>query len=161
NELYRAQKAALKLLDNAAANHTFAVASVGYGPLKMVVPFTQDRLALRRAIRSLQVSLSGDPLHLGMTTTERGGELGRPGWLDAPGLDVNLGDIPFEYEEIVSQEIYELGELAVRLSGMEGYKHVVLLSPGFDTAVIHGMRSSRVHSTLETGPLTRLQYRNN
>src|SRR5262249_52761478 len=41
NELQRAQRAALKLIDDAAENHTFAVASVGFGPLKMVVPFTR------------------------------------------------------------------------------------------------------------------------
>ena len=49
NELRRAQHAAMELLDQAAVNHTFAVASIGYGPLKMVVPFTRDRLALRRS----------------------------------------------------------------------------------------------------------------
>src|SRR3954454_19599506 len=46
NELQRAQHAALKLLDEAAENHTFAVASIGYSPLRMVVPFTRDRLAV-------------------------------------------------------------------------------------------------------------------
>jgi VWFA-related protein len=156
NQLQRAQRAALKLLDNAADNHTFAVASVGYGPLKMVVPFTRDRLAIRRGIRSLKVSLSGDPLHLGLTTTERGGELGRPTSLDDPRYAINMGDIPYEYSERVSEEIYELGELARRLSAMEGYKHVVLLSPGFDASVLHGITSRRLLSDISTGPMASL-----
>src|SRR5947207_1743437 len=40
NELQRAQRAALKILDDAPENHTFAIASLGFGPMKMVVPFT-------------------------------------------------------------------------------------------------------------------------
>ena len=128
------------------------MASLGYGPLKMVVPFTRDRLALRRAIRSLKVSLAGDPLHLGMTTTERGGELGRPQTVENPMFDVRVGEIPFEYEEIVSQTISELGELAFRLSGMEGYKHVVLLSPGFDTTILHGVPIARARNPIQVGP---------
>src|SRR5437763_6348136 len=143
NELQRAQHAALKLLDDASENHTFAVASVGYAPLKMVVPFTRDRLAVRRGIRSLKVSLAGDPLHLGITTTERGGEIARPHQLGDPRFDINPGDVPFEYEAIISEMIGELGELAIRLSGMAGYKHVVFLSPGFDASILHGITTRR------------------
>jgi VWFA-related protein len=157
NELQRAQHAALELLDKAAANHTFAVASLGYGPMRMVVPFTRDRLAVRHGIRSLKVSLAGDPLHLGLTSTERGHEIGRPNVLDDPRFDVNPGDLPFEYEAIVSEEITELGELAIRLSGMEGYKHVILLSPGFDSSILHGIHTPRGMGDVRTGPMTNLR----
>ena len=152
NQLHRAQHAALKLLDDAEDNYTFAVASLGYGPLKMVVPFTRDRVALRHAIRSLKVSLAGDPLHLGLTTTERGGELGRPQTVENPVFDVRVGDLPVEYEGIVSQTISELGELAFRLSGMEGYKHVVFLSPGFDSTILHGVPIARARNPITIGP---------
>ena len=156
NELQRAQHAALELLDDAAENHTFAVASVGYTPLKMVVPFTRDRLAVRRGIRSLKVSLAGDPLHLGITTTERGGEIGRPHQLGDPRFDINPGNVPFEYEAIISEMIGELGELAIRLSGMEGYKHVIFLSPGFDASILHGITTRRTFSDIRSGPITSL-----
>jgi VWFA-related protein len=156
NELQRSQHAALKLLDEAAENHTFAVASIGYGPLKMVVPFTRDRLALRRAIRSLKVSLAGDPLHLGLTSTERGSELGRPEGLEDPRFSIDQGNIEYEYEKMVSEEIYELSELAIRLSGMEGYKHVVFLSPGFNATILHGISTRRNYGDVRTGPVASL-----
>jgi len=161
NELQRAQHAALELLDKAPDNHTFAIASLGFGAMKMVVPFTRDRLALRHAVRSLRVSLSGDPLHLGLTPGERGGEAGRPTRLEDPRFDVNVGDVDWEYEKRVSQEIYELGELATRLGGMEGYKHVVFLSPGFNSTVLSGIVIERRDvGDVRTGPLTSL-YRVN
>jgi len=153
NQLQRAQHAAMELLDKAADNHTFAIATIGFGPLKMVVPFTRDRLALRRAIRSLKISLAGDPLHLGMTDRERGGELGRPATVEDPRFLINQGDVDWEYEKIVSEEIYELGELAIRLSGMEGYKHVIFLSPGFNAEVLHGIDTSKRVGDIRSGPL--------
>lgn len=156
NELQRAQRAALKLLDEASENHTFAVASIGYSPLRMVVPFTRDRLSVRRGIRSLKVSLAGDPLHLGITTTERGGEIGRPNQLGDPRFEISPGDVPFEYEAIVSQMIGELGELAIRLSGMDGYKHVIFLSPGFEPSALHGVQTTRGFGDIRTGPMTSL-----
>ena len=143
NQLQRAQHAALKLIDGAAENQTFAVASVGYGPLRMVMPFTRDRLALRRAVRSLKVSLTGDPLHLGLTTTERGNEIGKPERLEDPRFTLNPGEVSYDEESLISDRIYELGELAIRLSGMEGYKHVVFLSPGFDSTVLTGIVTPR------------------
>jgi VWFA-related protein len=161
NELQRAQHAALDLLDKAPENHTFAVASIGLGPMKMVVPFTRDRLALRHAVRSLKVSLSGDPLHLGLTSGERGGEAGRPTRLEDPRFDVNVGDIDWEYEKRLSQEIFELGELATRLGGMEGYKHVVFLSPGFNSTALTGIVTDRRPGDVRTGPLSSLYRVNN
>ena len=73
NDLHRAQKAAIELLDGAAVDHTFAVASLGRGSVGVIVPFTRDRIVVRHAIRNLKVSLTGDPLRLGLTPGERGG----------------------------------------------------------------------------------------
>src|SRR5437870_12644397 len=84
NALHRAQRAAMKRIDGAAENHTFAVASFGRRRLDVIVPFTRDALALRYAIRGLRVSRTGDPLRLALTTEERGGELGRPESVDDP-----------------------------------------------------------------------------
>ncbi len=62
NDLHRAQRAAIQLLDGAAEDHTFAVASLGRGALGVIVPFTRDRLVVRHAIRNLRVSATRDPL---------------------------------------------------------------------------------------------------
>src|SRR5262249_35931042 len=59
-----------------------------------------------------------------------------------------------------ADEIGELGELAIRLSGMEGYKHVILLSPGFDSTVLHGIRTSRNMGDVRNGPVTNLNTLN-
>src|SRR3954466_13930801 len=46
NELHRAQRATIELLDKAAEDHTFAVASLGRGGIGVIVPFTRDPLPL-------------------------------------------------------------------------------------------------------------------
>jgi VWFA-related protein len=143
NDLHRAQRAAIDLIDAAAENHTFSVASLGRGAVGVIVPFTRDRLVVRHAIRNLKVSLTGDPLRLGLTPGERGGEIGRPERLNDPRLTVGPGDPEIDVIAMISDEIYGLGDLAMRLSGMEGHKHVVLLSRGFDAAALHGITPAR------------------
>ena len=151
NDLHRAQRAAMKLIDEAAENQTFAVATLGRGPLGVIVPFTRDRFALRHAIRGLRVSLTGDPLHLALTPGERGREIGRPDRINDPRLA--LGEPDADALTAIGDEIYELGELATRLSGLEGYRHVVLLSRGFDAVALHGVETGPRPGDFRTGAI--------
>ena len=160
NDLHRAQRAAIELLDGAAVDHTFAVASLGRGSIGVIVPFTRDRLVVRHAIRNLKVSLTGDPLRLGLTPGERGGEFGRPERLNDPRLTAGPGEPEIDVISMISDEIYGLGELATRLAGMEGHKHVVLLSRGFEGSVLHGITPPARHGDLRTGPMNGLMRLN-
>jgi VWFA-related protein len=160
NDLHRAQRAAIQLLDGAAEDHTFAVASLGRGAVGIIVPFTRDRLVVRHAIRNLKVSLTGDPLRLGLTPGERGGEIGRPESLNDPRLSVAAGEPEIDVISMISDEIYGLGELASRLAGMEGHKHVVLLSRGFEASVLHGITPPPRHGDVRTGPMSGLSRLN-
>lgn len=153
NDLHHAQRAAIQLLDGAAEDHTFAVASLGRGAVGVIVPFTRDRLVVRHAIRNLKVSLTGDPLRLGLTPGERGGEIGRPERLNDPRLTLGPGEPEADVITMISDEIYGLSELAMRLAGMEGHKHVVLLSRGFEASVLHGITAPPRQGDLRTGPL--------
>ena len=153
NDLHRAQKAAIKLVDDAQEDHTFAVASLGRGSHGVIVPFTRDRLVIRHAIRNLKVSLTGDPLRLGLTPGERGGELGRPERLNDPRFSGMPEDLDIDILALISEEIAELGELAIRLGGMEGYKHVVFLSRGFDPVALHGITGPPKPGDIRTGPM--------
>lgn len=146
NDLHRARRAAMDLLDHAAADHTFAVATVGEGATGVIVPFTRDTTVLRHAIRNLRVSLAGDPLRLSLTDGERGGVLTLPDSLEERLLLASEPDL--EEEEEISNLLFELGELAKRLSGMEGYKHVVYLSRGFNIAALTGITGPGKHGGL-------------
>lgn len=156
NQLARAQRAAVKLLDDAAENHSFAIATIGAKPLAVIVPFTRDRMALRHAVRGLRVSLIGDPLHLALSADERGREIGGADGFDDPRFS-GADELDSDALSVIGNEIYELGEVATRLGGMEGYKHVVLLSRGFDATLLHGVGPARKRMDLRTGPLRSLR----
>ena len=153
NALQRAQKAAMQFIDDAAANDTFSIATFGRAGLHVVVPFSRDRLALRRAVRNLDFPRIGDPLHLALTTAERGNESGRPDGIRDP----RFGEAEFDPMEtltgIIEDEIANLTDLADRLAGMEGQKHVVLLSAGFPSVVLHGVQSPMGPGDIRIGPI--------
>lgn len=68
--LPRTRRAVEKLIGRAGPGEYFAVA-VYDGSMSWLAHFTDDRLALERAIKTLQPSRSGDPLGLVMTVEER------------------------------------------------------------------------------------------
>jgi len=146
--LQRAQKAALQYLDHALPGDVFGVATyTGNHGLQFVVPFTRDQVLLRRALRGLSSAQAGDPLFLTVTT---GG--GSMAGLDTPGMQ----DVGFRRELsiqplrfAVEDEIRALSAVADRMAALDGQKHVVLLSGGFNASLIHGVQS--VHPTTHTG----------
>lgn len=142
NALHRARTAALQFVDKASANETIGVATFNLDGLKVVVPFSRDHAAVERAIRELDLSNVTDPLHLAI-----GPEIGDTrGRMRDPMMDPNLLDPELTIAEIAENEIAYLADLADRLAGMEGQKHVVLLSAGFSSAAIHG-----IHDALTPG----------
>jgi len=151
NALQRARKAALGFVESAAANDTIGIATFSAtGGLRIVVPFTRDHAAVERGIRALQISALNDPLHLALTPTERNG--GWSGRVTDPRTDPDLLDPTVQLANIASDEVAVLTDLADRLAGMEGQKHVVLLSAGFESAVIQGLEPPRPPGDVRNGP---------
>ncbi|HKR63126.1 MAG TPA: VWA domain-containing protein [Thermoanaerobaculia bacterium] len=135
--LVRAQKAAARLIAAAPESDLFAIATFTTGEgVQFAVPFTADHEALQRAVASLTVSKSGDPLAIVMTPTER------------ESVAAMTNNIPTEAERLASDFLRELAavqirrraerqinvfeELSRRLSSLEGQKHVVLMTEGFE-----------------------------
>src|SRR5581483_5584352 len=140
NALYRARNAALQFLDKAAANETIGVATMDLRGLKIVVPFSRDHLAIERGIRELNLTNVSDPLHLTMAPDTP------PTWrgkLRDPMGEAALSDPELTVADIVDNELANLSDLADRLAGMEGQKHVVFLTAGFSSSIVHGFYSSR------------------
>lgn len=150
--LYRAQKATVDFIDKAEENDTIGVATLGQKGMKIVVPFTRDRIAVRRAVRNLVGSKVNDPLHLTISVPERGEEMGRPDRMNDPRFNGGVtGEPTDDYLALIDTELYDLGDLASRLAGMEGYKHVVFFSSGFDSEILTGI-AGRQHADVRTGP---------
>jgi hypothetical protein len=111
-----------------------------------VVPFSRDRVALVRAIRNLQPSKLHDPLRLALTPAEREGMSGGTSF---GGTLVNAQESAmrdFEAQMVramIENAVGDLADAAVRLAPLEGIKHVVLLSAGFDASLVHGVRAQR------------------
>ena len=147
NSLHRAQKAAEKIIELARDTDTFGVATMAGHGVEVVVPFSHDRIALVRAIRNLQPSRMRDPLRLALTPAER------EGIASGTAIDASMGtlanaleDGDFEGEiarRQVEDAIGDLADTAVRLAPLEGIKHVVLLSGGFNAGLVHGVASQR------------------
>lgn len=143
----RAQRAAASVIAQASPNDLFAIAT--FSARKGVwfsTPFTSDRVALARGIRSLDTSQSGDPLAIVLTPTER---LALAHWsVGAPDLtdSFNRGDgvidriageairdiATQQLRRAVEHQILDLKDLSARLGTLQGQKHVVLLSEGYD-----------------------------
>lgn len=129
--ILRAQRAATHLIANAQPGDYYAVAT--YSQRRGVwfaTPFTQDREALVRGIVSLNNSRSGDPLSIVITESER------PAAPENEALriaDESLRDIAhMQTFRAAQDQVLNLADLADRLGSLEGQKHVVLLSEGFE-----------------------------
>jgi VWFA-related protein len=151
NSLHRAQKAAEKIIESSRDGDTFGVAVMAPSRgVEVVVPFSRDRIALVRAIRNLRPSRLQDPLRLALTPAEREGIASGGGFGGSIGgtsfnAQENAMDA-FESEfvrEMIESAIGDLADAAVRLAPLEGIKHVVLLSAGFDASLVHGISGQR------------------
>ena len=122
--LPRAQRAAAQFIANGSPADYFAVAT--YSNRRGVwfaAPFSQDREALTRAIRSLNNSRSGDPLAIVLTAADR-----------AEGISSEaLSDITrAPHLRAIEDQMYGLADVSERLASLEGQKHIVFMSEGWD-----------------------------
>ena len=141
NDLHHAQRAALEFVDHALPSDTIGVATYNAGGLKIIVPFTHDHAIADRAVAALDFPALNDPLHLSLSAAERGEISG--GRFHDPRFDPALLDPRITLAALADDEVASLTDLADRLAGMEGQKHVVLLSAGFEGVLLHGLESPR------------------
>jgi VWFA-related protein len=138
---FRAQRAAEQYLANAQPSDYFAVALVDrYGNINFIVPFTRDRDALRRAVTTFRAASPKDPLRLTVTPAERAvltfDQSPEIEQLRHTGANVAAEQMLEANRNRLADELDALGELALRLAPLEGYKHVLLLSGGFDEGML-------------------------
>jgi VWFA-related protein len=134
------------------ASDYFAVATLTHGRgVQIVVPFLNDYVAVRRAIATLQPNDAKDPLGVGLTAKQRqrwaaeieGRAQGVPlavgfrtgeAYADEiiAGSEVNQQLARQLQRDDVQREFSGLGTIASRLAALEGQKHVVIFSAGFD-----------------------------
>jgi VWFA-related protein len=134
------------------ATDYFAVATLTHGKgVRFVIPFLNDYVAVRRAIATLETSDVKDPIGVGLSARQRqkwaaqieghaqgtplaiGFRTGDP-YVDEiiEGSEVNQELSRQMLRDRVRLEFSGLGTVAARLAAMEGQKHVVIFSAGFD-----------------------------
>lgn len=169
NSLYRAQAAAEKYLGRALPGDVFAVAKYtsNHG-LEFIIPFTRDRALVHSALASLSSSRAGDPLQLTITSNAPAtlNDAERDAGSTARNADMRT-DLTIQQAArdaalqprrvLVGDEIADLTDLADRMALLEGQKHVVLFSAGFDSSLIHGVETRRNDQQLvRIGPVASL-----
>jgi len=139
--LARAQRAAHSAVDHAnPATDLFAVATYSTNKgVQFVTSFVSDPIAIHRAIQTLAISNARDPLRISVSADERlqwsTGAKGENEALDQmKGGDANQEALQQPATDRIEDLLGNLGELATRLSSLEGQKHVLYLSTGFDSS---------------------------
>ena len=156
--LGRARKAVDEFVQQAGPADVFAVATLGTRQgLNVVTPFTRDRDMIRHAVRNLRVE-NGDPLRLayvpqGDTLSDDPSRLGDSSLADEmlDGMMKELSDEPAKRQ--VLGTIGLLDQLARQLAPLEGHKHVVLLSTGFDVSPHLDIPRVRQIADVHQGPM--------
>jgi VWFA-related protein len=150
----RSRRAAIEMVGHALPTDFFAVAAVTGHGIRFVTPFLRDEDAIRRAILQLAPSKARDGLALSITPTERGmaerwsgspGDLTSGGRLGAEGSlsDVLASSRALEADRQLNLErdqIEQYGEVAARLRGLEGLKHVILFSDGYHSSPLSSVK---------------------
>ena len=157
--LARAQRAAAYAVEQSnPETDLFSVATYSSNKgVQFATPFLADRIAIRRAIDTLSISHARDPLGLAITTGERdewisvtqneqsGSSQNTRGIdVDAEMAEMLKGGAAFQdlQDDEQRHRIYGLlddfRDLAARLSALEGQKHILYLSEGFRSSLIHG-----------------------
>jgi len=145
--MLRGRRAAEEYLANAQPSDYFAVALINrYGDIEFIVPFTRDREALRRAVATLSAAAPKDPLRLTVPPAERAvftfdnrAEIEQ---LRHMGANIAAEQMIEANRNRLADELDSLGNLAQRMAPLEGYKHVVLLSGGFNDGLL--MTNTRI-----------------
>jgi VWFA-related protein len=162
--LARAKRAAQSLVARSTEGvDSFSVATYGSTQgVQFVTPFLSDRVAILRAIDTLNVSAINDPLGLSISETEHAqwkAEEGQsdngftPGGRDqadaemADGIRGGTANQEMQGEPELQKTdavMANFADLAARLKMLEGQKHVVLLSDGIKAFDIKDPRRMRM-----------------
>lgn len=133
----RAQRAASKVVERAAPGDTFAIATfTSRRGLQFTVPFTTDTVALQRAIRGFSINAADDPLRLVVNAGDRADWMARSPEVQPEGNDPMFDLAMVSLRPVVETQLEDLGNVAMRLTPLEGQKHVIVLSEGFDPAML-------------------------
>jgi VWFA-related protein len=150
-KVVRAQKAAEKAIEASnPATDLFAVATYSTNRgVYFATPFLSDRAAIKRALFTLRQSKAKDALGLEITEDERAmvdvlGEAtdqASSEILDAiRGGQANQEMASAETARRIESQFDGLSEAAARLSGLEGQKHVLLFTEGFEAGLVHDIQ---------------------
>jgi VWFA-related protein len=168
NALIRDQKAAEGYLEHALPGDVFAVAryTSNHG-MELIVPFTRDRKLVYTAIRLMSTKYAGDPLQLtisrnpntSLVDPER--DFGRAAPSQLASIYArqqaarDLAMEPGRY--LIQDQIRALTEVADRMALLDGQKHVVWFSGGFNDGYVHGFWSApRYFTPIQLGPVPSL-----
>jgi len=146
--MLRAKRAVEQYLAGAPPSDYFAVALLNRDDeVEFIVPFTRDQATLRRAVASFSAASPSDPLRLTVSMGERmaliNDEASEIRDLQRMGAGVSAELVASRARYRVDDQMDALGQLAKRLGPLEGYKHVVLLSQGFDSLLLGGFLQAR------------------
>lgn len=160
----KARRAAAELVARAPESDLFAIATVSSRRgVWFTTPFTSDRTALARAISSLSSSASKDPLGVVMTASER---MSYAEWTDitAEQSDFFVNGVSrglvgealrdawsTPVRRIVEEQLQDFRDLAARIAAIQGQKHVVLLSEGYEVSDGGSLADVR-RVSYDTGP---------
>jgi VWFA-related protein len=145
--MLRAKRAAAEYLAAAQPADYFAVALLNHrNDIEFLVPFTRDQVMLRHAVTSFNSASKSDPLRLTAGPVERGSFIDNQAeiaelWRTGGGMAEMLVDVG---RGRVADQMDALGQLAERMAPIEGVKHVVVLSDGFENSILMtGLRQRR------------------
>jgi VWFA-related protein len=141
----RAQVAADGYVERAGDSDYFAVGTYtsNHG-IQLMVPFTRDRVAARHAIQTLAEPSTSDPLRLAIQSAERAETVTPDKFAESAQTEQFIEDsvaaqmVKDPLRRLISDEVQDLSDFADRLSPIEGNRHVVLLTAGFDSTLVHG-----------------------
>jgi len=152
----RARVAADAYVDGAGNADAFAVGTYtsNHG-ITLFVPFTRDRAAVRNAIQRMKETRQDDPLHLALAPVDRAEIIEPDKFAESDQVQQLIADsaaaqlIADPARRRIRDEIEALGDFADRLAVLEGNRHVVLLTSGFDTQLLTGVGPA---NTIGRGP---------
>jgi VWFA-related protein len=158
----RAQRAAGKAIARSQLDtDLFAVATyrTNHG-VQFATPFLRDRVAIQRAVNTLSSSSAADPLGLAISNAERlvwnkntavdnteqaeiamatrNDEISREIASILIGGVANQDNVREPLKRVIEDEFTEFARVAGRLAKLEGQKHVILFSQGFDANTVLG-----------------------
>lgn len=156
----RAQRAAVAMIDRASPSDYFAIVTFTHNNgAQFIVPFTNDHAVARRAALTLSDSPSKDPLAITISAAERqavegyrldDGEIimqSTVNTLQRENADSANRMMPLK--RLVEDQVAGFDLIGARLAQLEGYKHFVMLSEGFNPNAVYSNPYSTDNATTD------------